>query len=271
MGNITDIFASPEEKFVAVLGNDAAQSFFASGSVGNGFMILSDRRVYFRGKCLRRVGKRFSYLREERTVDVSNVSGTGFVYSNPVWLLALAIFFTVYTLVCLIPAFSSIGHGDAEVIAFAIVAASALVTAVLYFLYHAKKKTVFEVSFAGGGIGLNVQWLAAGEADHFQKNIKLVGDALKREERMYGLGSSPAVELEKFGKLLEAGLITPEEFAAQKQRLLSGSLSANTSPASQSAPPPTYAPAYTPPVQPTPPSPPDSGSFGGFGAAPTEL
>ena len=214
----TAMFASPDERLVSVLGNNIAQTFFATGTIGKGFAVLSDRRVYFKGKCLQRTGKRFSAIHEERVVDVSNVTGTGFVHTNPVWLLvisivlfALAVFFLMvsgkmyyyhfffYLLIALL--FGGLGG-------------------LFLWLYNSRKRTIFEIAFAGGGIGLDASWIDAQEAEFFQKNIRLVGDNLKRQERQYARGGNAAGELAQLAQLLEKGMITQAEFEEQKRRLL---------------------------------------------------
>ena len=211
----TAMFASPDERLVSVLGNNIAQTFFATGTIGKGFAVLSDRRVYFKGKCLQRTGKRFSAIHEERVVDVSNVTGTGFVHTKPVWLLVISIVLFVLAAVYF-------------VVSVANLAFIGLLAVLLYgglgglflWLYNSRKRTIFEIAFAGGGIGLDASWIDAQEAEFFQKNIRLVGDNLKRQERQYARGGNAAGELAQLAQLLEKGMITQAEFEEQKRRLL---------------------------------------------------
>ncbi len=216
MAQITDIFASPDEQLVAILGNTAAQNFFSRGVVGNGFIVLSDRRVYFRGRCLRREGKRFIYMREDRTVDVENVTGTGFVHFNHVWMKILGIIFAALGGLFLCSCIVAIGVLQPLLLALLFGGAG------MFFLlrYKATKMSVFEIAFAGGGFGLDVRMLDADESAKFQKAIKLAGDSIKRKEKMYGLGTSAATELSHLAELVEKGLISREEFEAQKAKLL---------------------------------------------------
>lgn len=212
---INALFASPEEHLVAILGNNMAQKFFATGAIEEGFAVLSDRRLYFKGTCLLRRGRRFSKIHEERTVDVVNVTGTGFVHIDPAALKWIAY-------VCW-------GLGGFFLLSFVVATSFApviygllfgLIGLILRLIYRAKKRTIFEVAFAGGGIGLDASWIDVQEAEFFQKNIKLVGDNLKSQERMYGKATSSAAELEHFAALLEKGLISREEFEKQKHELL---------------------------------------------------
>lgn len=211
----TAMFASPDERLVSVLGNNIAQTFFATGTIGKGFAVLSDRRVYFKGKCLQRTGKRFSAIHEERVVDVSNVTGTGFVHTKPVWLLVISIVLFVLAAVYFVVSVANLAFiGLLAVLLFGGLGGLFL------WLYNSRKRTIFEIAFAGGGIGLDASWIDAQEAEFFQKNIRLVGDNLKRQERQYARGGSAAGELAQLAQLLEKGMITQAEFEEQKRRLL---------------------------------------------------
>ena len=211
----TAMFASPDERLVSVLGNNIAQTFFATGTIGKGFAVLSDRRVYFKGKCLQRTGKRFSAIHEERVVDVSNVTGTGFVHTKPVWLLVISIVLFVLAAVYFMVSVANLAFiGLLAVLLFGGLGGLFL------WLYNSRKRTIFEIAFAGGGIGLDASWIDAQEAEFFQKNIRLVGDNLKRQERQYARGGNAAGELAQLAQLLEKGMITQAEFEEQKRRLL---------------------------------------------------
>lgn len=217
---INALFASPEEHLVAILGNNMAQKFFATGVIEEGFAVLSDRRLYFKGTCLLRRGRRFSKIHEERTVDVVNVTGTGFVHIDPSLLEWIAwLCWAIGSMLVLAGGVNSLynKYWDALLL---IGLGLGFFGLILHLIYKVKKRTIFEVAFAGGGIGLDASWIDMQEAEFFQKNIKLVGDNLKSQERMYGKATSSAAELERFAVLLEKGLITREEFEKQKHELL---------------------------------------------------
>lgn len=91
MKNLRDILFSQNEEIVAVLGNNVIQRFLTTGILGNGFAVLSDKRLYFRGKCLHKKGKFYRKNTEEKSVDLKDVTGTGFEHTNPIGILALGI------------------------------------------------------------------------------------------------------------------------------------------------------------------------------------
>lgn len=201
---------------VAVLGNSTAQRFLATGELGNGFIVLSNRRVYFHGKCLLRTGRRFAHIREERIVDISNVTGTGFVHIRNIWMRVLSILGGITCLCGLITCTFQPAEGVPVACAFG---GGALI-ALFEFLYAATKTSIFEIAFAGGGIGVDVRWFNANDVDAFQKRIKQLGDEVKQQEATQVHGTSAAAELSQLAELLEKGLISPEEFELQKRKLL---------------------------------------------------
>lgn len=91
MKNLRDILFSQNEEIVAVLGNNVIQRFLTTGILGNGFAVLSDKRLYFRGKCLHKKGKFYRTNTEEKSVDLKDVTGTGFEHINPIGILVAAI------------------------------------------------------------------------------------------------------------------------------------------------------------------------------------
>ena len=170
-----DLFVSREERLVAVLGNDTAQTFFSTGSLADGFVVLSSRRVYFSGRCLLRTGKRFSTIKEERIVDVDSVTGTGFVHADPIWKRLAAITLLLVSLASFVYLIRIVGF------------LSLILSSILYLWYQATKRTIFEISYAGGGIGLDLRWITPEEADFFQKNLHLTRDVLEHaQERRIG-------------------------------------------------------------------------------------
>lgn len=216
MSDFSKLFASSDEELVAVLGNSTAQRFLATGELGNGFIVLSNKRIYFHGKCLLRTGRRFMHIREERVVDVLNVTGTGFVHIRHVWMRVISILCGIACLCGMITCATE--HDDAVAVAFTL--GGAALVALFEYLYAASKTSIFEIAFAGGGIGVDIRWFYASDVDAFQKRIKQISDEQKRREAMQAHGTSTASELSKLAELLEKGLISPEEFEEQKRKLL---------------------------------------------------
>jgi len=99
-------FVSQDEKFIASLGNGYIMNYLANKSVEKGFAFITDKRVYFKGSCLSGTGEHLVKTNEERTVDVKNITGSGFTYHR-YWGILVALLISI--MVTLAVAFFSAG------------------------------------------------------------------------------------------------------------------------------------------------------------------
>ncbi len=227
------------EKVVAVLGNNVAQRFIATGVLGNGFAVLSDKRVYFKGKCLIRKGKGFYTNTEEKSVDIKDVTGTGFVHHKAIWAKVLKIIFIVLSCYCAflilmgllfgtINTYEPIKEDNFEMAEQMIPAIPFMLAMVFlcHFLYKRYSFSAFEISYAGGGIAFGLHWIGEQESYEFQKELNLLKDSLKgNEDPKPPIPPAPPSDdipeqLRKFKELLDSGIITQQEFDAKKKQLL---------------------------------------------------
>lgn len=214
------------ENVIAILGNNIAQTFISTGILGNGFAILSNKRVYFKGKCLIRQGKGFYSKIEEKSVDISDITGTGFVHNKATWAKVLHIIFLV---MCGLILFET----PVLVISFGIGPLIGCLGNLLIwgglsflfkFLYNRYNYSAFEITYAGGGIAFDMHWITSEESKEFQRSINLFKDKLKTqksENKDEGSNKADVPEqLLKYKALLDQNVITEEEFDAMKKHLL---------------------------------------------------
>lgn len=165
------LFSDPQEQLVAVLGKDAAKEFFSTGKLGEGFAVLSNRRLYFRGVCRLRRGHRFSKRRTERTVDVADITDFRLVTPAPqpaAWFLLAA--WTVllsYGLIDFIehrviwgPVLLGLGLG--------------FIGLLLWLIHRLRQRIFLEVASSDGTIGLEVTRLDVQEIELFREGLRLV-------------------------------------------------------------------------------------------------
>ncbi len=228
------IMHDESENIVSVLGNNIAQTFISTGVLGNGFAILSDKRVYFKGKCLIRKGRGFYSKIEEKSVDIKDITGTGFVHNKATWAKVLRIIALVFSISAsvLMPLMLIVG-------AVPIVELPEVILAVgfywgLYvlcsFLYKRYNYSAFEISYAGGGIAFDMHWINQVESHEFQRELNLLKDKIKstasttdinqQERKMKANTDSIPEQLKQYKELLDSGIITEEEFNAKKKELL---------------------------------------------------
>ena len=164
------------ETVLSILGNSLAERYLKTGELGNGFAILSDKRVYFKGKCLARCGRTlFLPNTKEKAVDLDDITGSGFVYSKNVftsflfYLVTTAVAFALLALALLVPPLGFItlffylflfGYFflKKEALFKIALAIPAGVPLLFFILMKACNYSLFEISFVGGGIGFDINW-----------------------------------------------------------------------------------------------------------------
>lgn len=199
--------------------------------MSKGVAILSDKRVYFQGTCYRRDGNKFHKTSESRIVDVKDITGTGFVNHDPLWMKVIGICCLVYAMIIFLGNFD--GHPDGFLILTML--STLVVGIILLVIYGVKKLSLFEISFAGGNISFETEWLNQEEIQTFQRNIRLAKDAYEEQHERHipqtALVAEPkpapeissgnvADELKKYKELSEQGIISAEEFEEIKGKLL---------------------------------------------------
>lgn len=224
-------FMEPTEKFICALGNSLMQNFLLRGEIKNGFSVVSDKRVYFKGKCFYSDGGKYKLREEERVVDVKDVTGTGCVYINPFQFHIPSTIVSLISLFVILICFAS-GEIETDEWAFAWFASAvcfftSVVTNLIYIFAH--KVNVFEIIFAGGKIAFNTIWYSKSEVDNFQRQLRLMKDKVSEDLINAHTRTVPVVpivqssladELKKFADLLEQGAITQEEYDKIKEDLL---------------------------------------------------
>lgn len=219
----------PTEEVKSVLCNNFMQKFFSTGILENGFAILTDKRVYFKGKCYFRKGKAFYTKIEEKTVDLKDVTGTGFVHNKATWakivyriLLGYSIFALVILLISGI-VFDTLNHGspfsDMDTGMFGIPIILFIIFLIFKFIYNRYNYSVFEISYAGGGIAFDMNWITQQESREFQQQLVLLKQRNPVSSSSSSSSSIPS-QLKEYKELLDSGIITQEEFDAKKKELL---------------------------------------------------
>lgn len=168
--NSTDtnnLFFSPNEREIAVLGSSFLMNYISAGEIRNGSCVLSDKRVYFKGKCYSREGGRLIKTAEESTVDIKDITASGFSYSSKAGIFVLGCFFAILTFIMLI--FISTFGGFFYI--------GLLATIATFIVHSLTKVKLFYIAFAGGKIAFKASDYSHGEIQRFQKKLRLTIDA----------------------------------------------------------------------------------------------
>jgi hypothetical protein len=172
---------SPNERLVCVLGNSYVQNFLASGGgavLTKGFSVVSDKRVYFRGTTYWIEGKKIRKMRESKTVDLEDVTGTSVTLHKNIWLKITAIIALVLSVLfpfLLLPLLPSM------LLALILWAVIFIGGGVSFFAFYLTSKKVLKLEYAGGGIGFNIKWFSVEERKIYQKQLRLARDKVINE------------------------------------------------------------------------------------------
>ena len=242
--HLSQSFVSRDEKYIASLGNGYIMNYLINKSVQKGFAFLSNKRVYFKGSCLSGTGKRLVKTNEERTVDVKNITGSGFIYKRK-WgfLFAIIPLLMAFSLIStagmlLLNAISHLANSNLRYAIYNGVASvgAGVVTAIIIAIivklkdYLFGRKTLFRIEYAGGCIAFDVSFYAKAEIDDFQKQLRRTKDLAEETATIKTVAvetpvqaptqSSVPDDLRKYADLLKEGLISQEEYDAMKKKIL---------------------------------------------------
>lgn len=180
---LDEMFMDADEKEAAVLGKGQLHRFLEEGILKSGFCILTDRRVYFRGRYLQKTGSAYQASRGEYTIDLKDVTGSGFSTARfgVVFLLGI-----LYVLVMTVLAgFFLFFLGEAQQYRFdmpsvfwsckILLGLGLVAVPVCYYL---KPFRVFVIEYSGGEIAFLVY-------DYLEDDMRLFQKALYRAKDAY--------------------------------------------------------------------------------------
>lgn len=222
MNNMSNLFVDANEKEISTLGSNYLRNFLSTGSLENGFCTVTDKRVYFRGKCYTKSGNNYKSTKEEKTVDLKDVTGTGFTFIKRFWLMILAILCTIWAVVLtfsLVASLPELNESEGWSSILLVIFVAILPTIVLWGLYWFLKVKVFEISFAGGKIAFKASSYNENEVNNFQRALRQAKDNYKEALNTVS-NSSGADELKKYKDLLDSGVISQADFDIAKKKIL---------------------------------------------------
>ncbi len=227
--------SSGTETILAVLGCAIGKQSMATGQSEGGYAILSDKRLYIRGRIYRKRGGTFFPRNEENILDIHDVTGTGYATQNFSWLKVVSIVcLAVFILLMMIltnldekraSSRSADETSTAMVIGVIAIYATAIAAIVSWIYYKKCHAVIFQISYTGGPIGVNTAYIPKEELDFFQSCIRQQKDALDAASQQADPcdtqpQADPVAQLRQYKELLDDGIITQEEFENRKKALL---------------------------------------------------
>lgn len=174
---LKEMFHSQKETFEAVLGQGYAASVL-QGNFSKALLVLSDRRLYFKGKVLIQASTGgFIRVKSTQTVNVRDIRGINFIDgSNPLHLGA-GIFFALATLAIW-------GLALSKESAWAGLASFPFLIFALSFLasYFVNKGKLMVIEYAGGAIAVPCRFYTEMEIQDFQRKVSNLRDRMEGDE-----------------------------------------------------------------------------------------
>jgi hypothetical protein len=204
-----------------------------------GVGVLTNKRVYFTGKCYEQHGKRWKRVFTEKVVDIKDVTGSGFTHTID-WIPLIISIICFILVPILFSAPSDDGHSGCEIIgipvsdnilkAYAILILALILCGIISLIvFFVKKIVLFKVEFAGGNISINSACYPQKEAEEFQRKLREVKDVYCKNNSDLNINVRQADDISKGDKikrlkelndLLQSGIINDEEFNRLKNEVI---------------------------------------------------
>lgn len=173
-------FVDPEEKYLGELGDGYFKGTLSSpfGVAKKCSAVVTDKRVYLQGKMIDASQGRINACSWVKTVDVADVTGTGFVASNPIGLLIVTIFSFLLSFVFFV--FSVMEDDDF----FAITIPLLVYSIIMLVAYLLRRRMHFVIEYAGGRIQFNASMIGFERVKAFQHLLIRAKDAAKQQNKI---------------------------------------------------------------------------------------
>ncbi|MCM1542542.1 MAG: zinc ribbon domain-containing protein [Blautia sp.] len=164
------IFVEPDENYIGSLGDGYINSYLTGKSIKRCIAFLSDKRVYLRGNMIDTNNGKFQRFNMQKTIDLEDITGTGFLYYNPLWKLILAIVLFLFALFIGIPSARYIPP----------LPVLPIIPAILLIVSYLKGRiTLFSIEYAGGCIKFDASIYGLAESQDFEKQIRRAKNNVK--------------------------------------------------------------------------------------------
>lgn len=184
--DVSDIFVNPDEYQIATIGGGYFINLLHAGQLARGFGVLTASRFYYRGKAYHQLKWMLYKTNEESTVELQNITATGFVFSRNLILAAIAALVTLIELMLIVIGFFDSPENVIEYLIVTLI--GACITVALWALYIWYRRAIYQVSYAGGTIAINASAYDMKQLHDFDRRLhqakdEKVEELLSRKER----------------------------------------------------------------------------------------
>jgi hypothetical protein len=173
-------FYEEDEELIAVLGKGYLQSFLSGQGIQKGSLILTDKRVYFKGKRYERTVGGYKSYYGESNINVHDCVASNRRKVGSSWIISLGTLSIFLGLAGDIIYSGMSWRGDF----FGWVFVGLFIFLLLLIIYFLTRKNLFYIEYPGGAIGTNCGWFSGHEINEFQKALAI--QILREKERING-------------------------------------------------------------------------------------
>lgn len=165
----SEMFVSDDEWAKKAVGGGYIDNWLQFGGLSKGFGVVTNRRLYYKGKCFHKLGGNYVKTDEECIVDLQDITSSGFTHTKHLWLLFAAIA-SIITGIFVANATDKSGDGMGVFLAFLFVSVLLLAA---YFIF---RLTMYTVTFAGGSLSIKASSFGVKELKAFDKVLHQAKD-----------------------------------------------------------------------------------------------
>lgn len=163
------IFIEPDERLIGKFGNGYLVNLLYK-KVKKCNALLTNKRVYLKGTFYSETGKSIFKTTEERILDLEDVTGTGFIYTQISKIMILLDILFIIGALC-----TSIGIGGYYAWFIPVLLIIAAIISVIITLKS--RRILFFIDYAGGRIKVNAKLIGLSDVRDFHKQMRRAKDA----------------------------------------------------------------------------------------------
>lgn len=226
MNGFEKYFMDGNEETAAVLGKKYINKYSSLNYEGKGFCVLSDKRLYAKGKFYVKQNKYWIPTMEERTINRNEVIETGFVQKESFNALRTEWVFGIYFIVTFLLTFF-LQETDVDSRIVDMLGCSSylalFIAIIAMFVYKSDRPPIFQITYTGGSIAFLAGDFDEDEIKNFQKILSMKDKSTSTVDMRNNSNipnNSVGDELRKLKDLLDTGAITEDEYEKLKQKIL---------------------------------------------------
>lgn len=152
---LSDVLMDPGEKVLMSLGEGYFTSYLTTGNLKHTFWVLTDKRIYFFGRCFYKSNRNYGLKKVQYVLDLKDITGTGFTTAR--FSLSIVLELLLFLVICLAMGlflyfnrfFEAFRYADDKILQVCVILlVLCLIAAPVFFC--SRKVKIFAIEYSGG-------------------------------------------------------------------------------------------------------------------------